>query len=300
MTSASPTTRISRGRVAFLVASSIALLASLAVATDVSIARGAERTAGEKLSFALEHSLDGKTFTPTGVVVGRVAVDRSDARNFRLSSPKADRSALSASEAAALNALAAAGGTYRVRAPSDFANPGVGRVMASVSAACVVNGGLEDVLTVHTDDQGRAYGIEYASAREGCGSAGGDGEATRRVSEGATFRTTVNVRVGKDAPPLNPDAPTDVRGHGSPATEKSKREEHQRREAERARRQREENDGSSTKTPERNVPETFLQKHWMKLLMVSYSLAFMCAPQDVNTRAAAQRRLDAMQAKKRR
>ena len=294
----SPMTRVSRGRVHLLIATSIVLLASLAVAADVSIARGAERTPGEKLSFDLEHSLDGKTFTPTGVVVGRLAVDRSDARNFRLSSPKAERSALSADEAAALNALAAAGGTYRVRAPSDFANPGSGRVMASVSAACLVNGGLEDVLTVHADDQGRAYGIEYASAREGCGSAAGDGKATRRVSEGATFRTTVNVRVGKDAPPLNPDAPTDVRGHGSPATEKAKREEQQRREAERARRQREAN-GDST-TPERKVPETFLQKHWMKLLMVSYSLAFLCAPQDVNTRAAAQRRLDAMQAKKRR
>ena len=78
-------------------------------------------------------------------------------------------------------------------------------------------------LTSHTDDRGNAHGIEYTTANGDCG----DGSA-KRVKVGAKFRTTVYVRVPKDAPGLNPDAPTDVRGHGAPANEQTKREAKQR------------------------------------------------------------------------
>ena len=270
-----------------------ALVACAVAASEV--ARGArERTPGEKLTFTLEHSIDGKTFTATGVVHSKLAVDRSDARNFRLSAPKAERERLSESDAEKLNALAKAGGTYRVRAPSDLTNSESGKwVMASVDARCLLDGGLEDVLTVHADDRGRAYGIEYATARGGCGGER-NGGAEQKVKTGAMFLTTVQVRVGKDAPGLNPNAPTDVRGHSAPATGKQKEAE-KRREAERLAKER--RDGAMPPSEKRT--ETFFQKHWMRIMLMAYVAAYLCAPQDANARAGAQRRLDAMKAKKR-
>ena len=226
-----PTRPRARARVLAALACALACALNLARASDVSFTADARRRGGEEISFPLEHSLDGVAFVHAGVVTGKLAVDRNDARNFRLSAPKATREPLDASAAAALNALAASGGAYRIRAPSNFASGRPGSyVMASLPARCVLAANLADALTVHADDRGNAYGIEYAAANGEC-DARDEAATTKRASAGSKFRTTVYVRVGKDAPGLNPDAPTDVRGHGSPATERSKREAEQRRKA---------------------------------------------------------------------
>ena len=283
-----PTRPRARARVLAALACALACALNLARASDVSFTADARRRGGEEISFPLEHSLDGVAFVHAGVVTGKLAVDRNDARNFRLSAPKATREPLDASAAAALNALAASGGAYRLRAPSNFASGRPGSyVMASLPARCVLAANLADALTVHADDRGNAYGIEYAAANGEC-DARDEAATTKRASAGSKFRTTVYVRVGKDAPGLNPDAPTDVRGHGSPATDRSKREAEQRRKA------REGGDGKSDGAKEIPTQMTFFQRHWLKIMFSSYVFAFLCAPAETrDTRAAAQRRVNA-------
>jgi len=284
-----PTRPRARARVLAALACALACALTLARASDVSRAADARRRGGEEIAFPLEHSLDGAAFVRAGVVTGKLAVDRNDARNFRLSAPKATREPLDASAAAALNALAASGGEYRIRAPSNVANGRPGSyVMASLPARCLLAANLADALTVHADDRGNVYGIEYATANGEC-DAREEAATTKRVSAGSKFRTTVYVRVGKDAPGLNPDAPTDVRGHGSPATERSKREAEQRRKA---------REGGAGKNGGAEEPPptqmTFFQRHWLKIMFSSYVFAFLFAPAETrDTRSAAQRRVNA-------
>ena len=284
-----PTRPRARARVLAALACALACALNLARASDVSFTADARRRGGEEISFPLEHSLDGVAFVHAGVVTGKLAVDRNDARNFRLSAPKATREPLDASAAAALNALAASGGEYRIRAPSNVANGRPGSyVMASLPARCLLAANLADALTVHADDRGNVYGIEYATANGEC-DAREEAATTKRVSAGSKFRTTVYVRVGKDAPGLNPDAPTDVRGHGSPATERSKREAEQRRKA---------REGGAGKNGGAEEPPptqmTFFQRHWLKIMFSSYVFAFLFAPAETrDTRSAAQRRVNA-------
>ena len=49
---------------------------------NITPARDGARRGGEEITFAVEHSLDESTFAPAGVVTGKLAVDRNDARNF--------------------------------------------------------------------------------------------------------------------------------------------------------------------------------------------------------------------------
>ena len=107
-----PTRPRARARVLAALACALACALNLARASDVSFTADARRRGGEEISFPLEHSLDGVAFVHAGVVTGKLAVDRNDARNFRLSAPKATREPLDASAAAALNALAAVSYTH--------------------------------------------------------------------------------------------------------------------------------------------------------------------------------------------
>ena len=244
---------------------------SSSASSDLSATANAPRRGGEEISFILEHSVDGVNFKTAGSITGKLAVDRNDARNFRLSSPKVARDALDAADAEALTALARRGLSYRVRIPSNIVSAREGSyVMASLPARCVIAAGLVDALTLHTDDRGNAYGVEYATASGDCDP---EAELERTVSAGNAFRTMVYVRVPKEAPGLNPDAPTDVRGHGAPASEKSKRDAEQRRKS-RERGGSERDDESQAPKPE----PTFLQRHWMKIMIASYVISFMFAP----------------------
>ena len=258
-----------------------------AASDEITPARDGARRGGEEITFAVEHSLDESTFAPAGVVTGKLAVDRNDARNFRLSSPRATRAPLGRDETEALNALIARDGVYRVRVPSNIVSAREGSyVMASVPAKCMASSGLVDALTVHTDDRGNAHGIEYTTANGDCE----DGSA-KRVKVGAKFRTTVYVRVPKDAPGLNPDAPTDVRGHGAPANEQTKREAKQRRRA------RENSGGENGEgSKKEREPPAFMQNHWLKIMFCSYVFAWCFSPptDPAARRAAAQRRVNAV------
>ena len=226
---------------------------------------GAQRRGGEEVSFAIEHSLDGATFVNTGVITGKLAVDRSDPRNFRLSAARATRTALDAASASALNALVENDGTYRVRIPSNIVSAREGSyVMASLPARCLSAASLADALTLHTDDRGNAYGVEYATASGECAVTSTDG-AVAKVKAGMNFRTTVSVRVPKDAPGLNPNAPTDLRG-GGPVSEKHKAS------------QKNSQRGGKSSTDSPKPPQTFMQKHWMKMMLAFYGFAFVCAP----------------------
>ena len=245
---------------------------STSASSDLSATANAPRRGGEEISFIFEHSVDGVNFKTAGSITGKLAVDRNDARNFRLSSPKVARDALDAADAEALTALARRGLSYRVRIPSNIVSAREGSyVMASLPARCVIAAGLVDALTLHTDDRGNAYGVEYATASGDCDP---EAELERTLSAGNAFRTMAYVRVPKEAPGLNPDAPTDVRGHGAPASEKSKRDAEQRRKSR-------ERDGSSERDDESRAPKpepTFLQRHWMKIMIASYVISFVFAP----------------------
>jgi len=224
----------------------------------------AARRGGEEVSFAIEHSLDGSTFIPTGVISGKLAVDRNDGRNFRLSAARAMRTPLDAESAAALNALIESDGIYRVRVPANIVSAREGsHVMASLPARCVAAANLADALTLHADDRGNAYGVEYATASGECDV---NSDNVVKVKPGMNFRTTVSVRVPKDAPGLNPNAPTDLR-FGGPLSERAQKEKARSSNSKLA-------DGHAVAKP----PQTFMQKHWMKLLMGFYAFAFLCAP----------------------
>ena len=226
----------------------------------------AQRRGGEEVSFVIEHSLDGVTFANTGVITGKLAVDRNDPRNFRLSAARATRTSLDAASASALNALVENDGTYRVRVPSNIISAREGSyVMASLPARCLSASNLADALTLHTDDRGNAYGVEYSTASGECDATSTDG-AVAKVKAGMNFRTTVSVRVPKDAPGLNPNAPTDLRG-GGPVSEKAHKASQKNKQR-----------GGKPSTDAPKPPQTFMQKHWMKVMMAFYVFAFVCAP----------------------
>ena len=89
------------------------------------------------------------------------------------------------------------------------------------------------------------------------------------------FRTTAAVRFYKVAPQLDPDAPTDVRGHGGPGNRKQ-REEKQRR-------AREGKDGKAPPPRE----QTFWEKNWMYILAASFLISNFMAPPPAQTKKRA-------------
>ena len=92
------------------------------------------------------------------------------------------------------------------------------------------------------------------------------------ASQGSiAFRSTAQVRFYKLAPALDPDAPTDLRGHGGPAT-KQRQEEHRRRKE----------SGEPREKGKKPVKEkTFWEKNWMYIVPISFlvSNALSAPPQ---------------------
>lgn len=100
-----------------------------------------------------EYFFDGVVFVYVGVVMGKFVVDWNDVRNFRLSVLKVMWELFDVSVVVVLNALAASGGAYRIRASSNFASGRFGLyVMVFLLVWCVLVVNLVDVLMVYVDD----------------------------------------------------------------------------------------------------------------------------------------------------
>ena len=116
------------------------------------------------------------------------------------------------------------------------------------------------------DERGNVVGVDYTTAGGECHL---DAVPTP-LGANPTFRTTSAVRFYKVAPQLDPDAPTDVRGHGGPGDPNEK-----------ARR------GPDGK---KKPPESFVQKYWMYLLPGMFILSNMLAGPEPPPKAAAKKR----------
>ena len=256
--------------------------------------RGGGRGGGhvEETTFVLEHALavtpgEASGFEPAGVFTARlnyktppasgVASD-SDAE-VRLSHLALRRDPPDDAFREKFSALVDADLNYRVAVPANVVHPRPDeRVIAFLPARCLADAGLQEHFALHTDDRGNVVGVDYQTAGGECAA---DAPAVR-LGRDAAFRTTAAVRFYKTAPQLDPDAPTDIRGHGGPAGKKAREEKEQRR-------RREERNGGGggggeNAKGERGPPkeQTFWQKNWMYIVPGMFILSNMIAgPQEV-------------------
>jgi len=245
---------------------------------------GNKRGAYEEVSFVLEHSLvvgpgdaSAADFTPCGVFSAR-AHTAPDGVSVRLSHLRLTRDPIDENFAAAFDALVAADLVYRVRVHSNVLHPVDGEyTMAYLPARCLADAGLAETFALHTDERGGVIGVDYSTAGGDCvidpeQSAGSPPKLAGAASRGSVaFRSTAQVRFYKLAPALDPDAPTDLRGHGGPAT-KQRQEEHRRRKE----------SGEPREKGKKPVKEkTFWEKNWMYIVPISFlvSNALSAPPQ---------------------
>jgi len=239
-----------------------------AVATS---AGGEGRKGVEEVSFILEHSVvfgpgdaSAAVFKPCGVFNARAHYDRNNQEAVRLSHLKLNRDPIDDDFRPAFTALVERDLHYRVRLAANVLHPREGEyVMAYLPARCLSEAGLQENFALHMDERGNVIGIDYTTA-------GGDCHLDAvpvPLSENAQFRTTAAVRFHKVAPQLDPDAPTDIRGHGTPDT-------------------------TSTRTVRKTGPDgkpigkvqkveqTLMQKYWMYIIPGTFLLAnFLAAPE---------------------
>jgi len=208
-----------------------------------------ERRGIEEVSFVLEHSLvfaagdaAAAAFKSAGVFSARATYHRTNQDAVRLSHLKLQRDPVDEDFIQAFTALVADDLHYRVRLAANVLHPREGEyVMAYLPARCLAEAGLQENFALHMDERGNVVGMDYTPA-------GGECHADAvPVPLGANpaFRTTAAVRFFKVAPQLDPDAPTDIRGHGGPGTQEKVRR------------------GPDGK---KKPPETFMQKYWMYLV----------------------------------
>jgi hypothetical protein len=151
-----------------------------------------------EISLPLEHALGADAaWTRAGTLNARANFDKRGA--VRFSQLKVVRDAPSASDAAALNALLAAGGLYRARLPANALKPDERHVVAFLPLRCIVDAGLAEHLSVGVDEAGRIYGLELAPPGGACAPAVG---APPKPPALWVLRSTASTRLPKEAPPL--------------------------------------------------------------------------------------------------
>jgi hypothetical protein len=160
-----------------------------------------------------------------------------------------------------------------VRVPSNVLHPRDGEyTMAYIPARCLADAGLQENFALHADERGGVVGLDYSTAGGDCFIDVDATDTPKLVgSSNAEFRTTAQVRFYKVAPALDPDAPTDLRGHGAPAS-KQRQDEHRRRKESGEPREK-------GKKPEKE--KTFWEKNWMYIVPISFlvSNALSAPPQ---------------------
>lgn len=270
-------------------------------ASALATAKGGDRRVVQEVSFVLEHSLtvdpgDAANFEPAGVFhakahfspgAGATAAepgaepepDAEDARDprgvapgsaVRLSHLRLTRDDLGADFTTKFAALVEADLPYRVSLPANALHPRARheRVVAFIPARCLAESGLQEHFVLHMDEKGNVIGMDYDPAGFECRPADA---AVVALGRNPSFKTSASVRFYKTAPALDPDAPTDVRGHGGPAGKKE-------REA-RARRSSDPNGGDGTgRDGGAGKEKTFWQKNWMYIVPAMMLLSNLVAP----------------------
>ena len=255
-------------------------------------AKGSDRRVVQEVSFVLEHSLtvepgDAANFEPAGVFHAKAHfttapsgadadADADDAEPrvapgsaVRLSHLRLTRDDFDEDFARRFSALVERDLPYRVSVPANVFHPSCdARVVAFVPARCLAEAGLQEHFVAHMDERGNVIGLDYDPAGHECRPTE---TAVTDVGADPAFKTTASVRFYKTAPALDPDAPTDVRGHGGPAGKKE-------REA-RARRSADPNGGDARDGDARAGKEkTFWQKNWMYIVPAMMLLSNLVAP----------------------
>lgn len=157
------------------------------------------------MSLPLEHAfgLEGE-FKRAGAITMRATVEKGGAGAVRFSHVKVTREPLSDADGAALAALLAADGTYRVRVPADTlsadAAAAAGRWVSTwLPLRCLVAAGLAEHFTLHSDEAGRVYGLEYTPPGGACAPA--DDPLPPPPARWLP-RSSASVKLAKEAPPL--------------------------------------------------------------------------------------------------
>ena len=269
-------------------------------ASALATAKGGDRRVVQEVSFVLEHSLtvdpgDAANFEPAGVFhakahfspgAGATAAepgaepdpDAEDARDprgvapgsaVRLSHLRLTRDDLGADFTSKFAAPWRRICRTACRSPPTRYTPARHeRVVAFIPARCLAESGLQEHFVLHMDEKGNVIGMDYDPAGFECRPADA---AVVALGRNPSFKTSASVRFYKTAPALDPDAPTDVRGHGGPAGKKE-------REA-RARRSSDPNGGDGTgRDGGAGKEKTFWQKNWMYIVPAMMLLSNLVAP----------------------
>ena len=144
------------------------------------------------LTVDLEHSFDGKTFSPRGKLFYRESKPYTGASGGAgRASARAAQAKLSGESMAELQRLLMTGGYYTVRMPSVLSEPQSMPVFASVSVCSLMASKFEERLHLSLGSSGRVSGISYILpvATTQCPTAG----LPRLALDEALFNTTVTV-----------------------------------------------------------------------------------------------------------
>ena len=264
-------------------------------ASALATARGGDRRVVQEVSFVLEHSLtvepgEAANFEPAGVFHAKAHftagagaataepgadADAEDAHPrvapgsaVRLSHLRLERNVLDEDFEKKFATLVERDLPYRVSLPANALHPVLNeRVVAFIPARCLAESGLQEHFVAHMDERGNVIGIDYDPAGFEC--APSDEVSVVELGRSPSFKSTASVRFYKTAPALDPDAPTDVRGHGGPAGKKE-REARQRRSSG--------GDGGDGKDGDAGKEKTFWQKNWMYIVPVMMLLSNLVAP----------------------
>jgi hypothetical protein len=264
-------------------------------ASALATAKGGDRRVVQEVSFVLEHSLtvepgEAANFEPAGVFHAKAHftagagaataepgadADAYDAHHrvapgsaVRLSHLRLERNVLDEDFEKKFATLVERDLPYRVSLPANALHPVQNeRVVAFIPARCLAESGLQEHFVAHMDERGNVIGIDYDPAGFEC--APSDEVSVVELGRSPSFKSTASVRFYKTAPALDPDAPTDVRGHGGPAGKKE-REARQRRSSG--------GDGGDGKDGDAGKEKTFWQKNWMYIVPVMMLLSNLVAP----------------------
>ena len=256
-------------------------------ASALATAKGGDRRVVQEVSFVLEHSLtvdpgDAANFEPAGVFHAKAhftpgagataaepGAEPEPGSAVRLSHLRLTRDDLDADFTTKFAALAEADLPYRVSLPANALHPRARheRVVAFIPARCLAESGLQEHFVLHMDEKGNVIGMDYDPAGFECRPADA---AVVALGRNPAFKTSASVRFYKTAPALDPDAPTDVRGHGGPAGKKE-------REA-RARRSSDPNGGEGARDGGVSKEKSFWQKNWMYVVPAMMLLSNLVAP----------------------
>jgi hypothetical protein len=261
----------------------------------VATAKAADRRIVQEVSFVLQHSLtvtpgEAANFEPAGVFTAKAHFTHSPAKADADADADADAGgdagdALGHSEAVRLSHLRLTRDAptdafvakftklleddlpYRIALPANVLRPASDEtVMAFLPSRCLAESGLREHFVLHVDERANVIGVEYDSAGVECRVT--DTHVTD-VSSDPWFKTTSSVRFYKTAPRLDPDAPTDIAGHGGPAGKKA-------REAKLRRSSESNANGKNGAPPEQE--KTFWQKNWMYIVPVMMLVTNLIAP----------------------